>query len=454
MLGGVAGWLLGAFRARRGLLRELSDKEKEAYLAGAKAAELEERLSGAQEEARGLRDQQSMERERRVQAETRLGETKARMEEEKKLLEEAEERLTHTFKSLARDALEASGRSFHEQARKSFETLLAEARGDLGQREKAIEGLVSPLKDVLQKYEGRLSEVEKARQEAYGSLSEQLRSLNQLQKDLTQETGNLVTALKSPQVRGRWGEITLRRVVEIAGMSRHCDFTEQFTYREEGKRRRPDLVVHLPSDRMIVVDSKVSLRAYIDALEAEGDREREEALTKHARQIREQINVLGSAAYWSEMPEASDFVVMFIPGESFFSAALARDPDLIEYGVGKKVVLATPTTLITLLWSVARGWQEVRMAESAREIAGLGRDLHERLNTFARHLEKIRGALLGATRAYNDAVGSLERRVMPSARRFKDLGIGVKEDIPLLEKAEERLREPALPGFDDEESSD
>lgn len=447
LLGLALGWLIAA----RFSAKTLAEKEREAGAADAKASELAARLESMEQDTGELRGTLAREQQQRVEAQTRFSEAETRIQEERRLLREAEARLTDTFKALAQDALSVSGKSFHDLAKASLEKLLAEAKGEFGKSEKAIEGLVAPLGDALKKYEGKIDEIEGSRKEAYGSLSEQLRSLGEVQAALKKETGNLVSALKSPQVRGRWGELTLKKVVELAGLSQHCDFTEQLSLIDADTRLRPDLVVHLPSERNIAVDSKVPLRAFLEALEADTDEARSSALERHAKQVREHINRLAKKDYWSSLEQTPEFVVMFIPGESFFAAALARDPELIKYGVGKKVVLATPTTLITLLWSVARGWQEVQMAESAKEVAGLGKQLHERLVTFANHLDKLRGGLMTAARAYNDAVGSLERRVLPSARRFKEMGIGVKEDIPLLESVDEELREHALREPEEEE---
>jgi DNA recombination protein RmuC len=262
---------------------------------------------------------------------------------------------------------------------------------------------------------------------------------------LQKETGHLVTALRTPQVRGRWGEMTLRRVVELAGLSEHCDFAEQVTVSGEQGRRRPDLIVHLPSDRDIVVDAKVSLDAYLNATSAESEEQREKLLIKHAQQVRTHMNDLGAKAYWDSFPRTPEFVVMFIPGESFFAEAAHHDISLIEDGLQMKVVPATPTTLIALLRAVAYGWRQEQIAKSALEISELGKQLYERMRIVAEHLNDVGGHLQKANVAFNKAVRSLETRVLPSARRFKDLGVATGEEIPILDQVETTPQLTALP---------
>jgi DNA recombination protein RmuC len=330
-------------------------------------------------------------------------------------------------------------------AKATLDKVLADAKGDLGKREEAIQGLVKPLTESITKFEEHVREVEKDRQEAYSGLTEHLKLLSTSHQQLQKETANLVTALRKPQVRGRWGEMTLRRVVELAGMSDHCDFAEQVTATGEDGRIRPDLLVRLPSAREIVVDAKVSLDAYLDAVAADSEQGRHEAMSRHANQIRTHMEALADKRYWSQFPKAPEFVIMFIPGESFFGAAVDADRRLIEDGLARHVVLATPTTLIALLRAVAFGWRQEQIAKNAQDICDLGKQLYERMAKLAEHLGKIGSGLENANKAYNSAVGSLEARVIPAARRFKELGAASGADIPLIQAIETTPRTLTAP---------
>ncbi|HEX7287735.1 MAG TPA: DNA recombination protein RmuC, partial [Candidatus Angelobacter sp.] len=289
------------------------------------------------------------------------------------------------------------------------------------------------------------------RNEAYGDLKAQVRSLLTTQEKLQAETGNLVKALRTPTVRGRWGEIQLKRVVEIAGMLPYCDFVEQGTVNTESGRIRPDLIVKLPGGKNVVVDVKTPLEAYLDAVESDDDERRRGKLVQHAAQVRTHLNQLGSKAYWEQFEASPEFVVMFLPGEMFFSAALEQEPGLIEFGVEKKVIPASPTTLIALLKAVAYGWNQEKLARNAHEISMLGKELHDRLRTFAEHVGDVGKGLDDAVESYNKAVGSLESRVLVSARRFAELGAPVTKDIPNLAGIETTTRNLTL-DFDDTET--
>ena len=287
--------------------------------------------------------------------------------------------------------------------------------------------------------------MEKERGEAYGGLRSQVASLIATQEKLQSETGNLVKALRAPQVRGRWGEIQLRRVVEIAGMLPYCDFTEQASIATEDGKVRPDLIVHLPGAKTVVVDAKAPLQAYLDALEAGDEDARRVLLGDHARQIRTHMVQLGSKVYWDQLPSTPDFVVMFLPGETFFSAALEQDAGLIEYGVSQKVIPASPTTLIALLQAVAYGWRQEKIAESAQEISERGKELYDRLCTLAGYVRDLGTNLGRAVEQYNKAIGSLEGRVLVTARKFQELGVTTKEEIPELAPVEKSVRELQAP---------
>ncbi len=365
--------------------------------------------------------------------------------EKVELLEQARDGLTATFKALSADALSASSASFLQLAKAQLEQVQLRASSDLAERQRAVEHLVTPIRDSLEKVDGKLRELEQAGTSAYSTLTEQVRALAEGQRELRGETASLVTALRSPSVRGRWGEMQLRRVVEAAGMLAHCDFAEQTTVGADGRLARPDLIVHLAGGKNVVVDAKVPLQAYLDALEAKDEPARELRLTTHARHVREHIRKLSSKTYWSQVSTTPEFVVLFIPGEPFFGAALEHDPSLIEEAAARQVILATPTTLIAVLWAIAHGWREERIAENARAISELGRELYGRLGTLAGHFAKLKRSIDGVVRSYNDAAGSLETRVLVSARRMKELGATSVGEIELLAPVEQAPRPISAP---------
>lgn len=429
VFGGVVVWLL--VRSRPAVLQSrLAAAEKDLALARAENTRQQEVHSQLRAQMGGL--------EATLKHERTAGEEKAQ------LLNRATEQLREAFSSLAAEALKSNNRSFLELARTNLEKFQSEAKGDLDARQRAVEHLVMPIQESLGKVDQKIQQIEKERGQAYGELKDQVQSLIGTQRELKAETGNLVKALRAPSVRGRWGEIQLRRVVEIAGMLPYCDFSEQETVNTGEGRLRPDLIVKLPGGKQVVVDAKTPLQAYLEAIEATDDEVRRARLADHARQVRDHMTRLSSKAYWEQFEASPEFVVMFLPGEAFFSAALEQDPGLIEEGVQQRVIPASPTTLIALLRAVAYGWRQEKLARNAQEISVLGKELHDRLRSLFGHLESVGKGLDRAVECYNKAIGTLETRVMVSARKFAELGAPVTEQIPEIEPIETTARTLAL----------
>jgi DNA recombination protein RmuC len=372
-------------------------------------------------------------------------------EEKAALLNRMEEKLRESFQALSAEALKSNNQAFLHLAQSTLEKFQSEAKGDLELRQQAVENLVAPIGESLKKVDEQIRQMESVRDRAYGDLTAQVRSLITTQEKLQSETGNLVRALRTPHVRGRWGEIQLRRVVEIAGMLPYCDFVEQETVTTSAGRLRPDLIVKLPGGKNVVVDAKTPLLAYLDAIETTDDEVRRQKLTEHTAQVRSHMEKLSSKAYQEQFEPTPEFVVMFLPGETFFSAALEQEPGLIERGVAQKVIPASPTTLIALLKAVAYGWNQEKLARNAKEISALGKELHDRLRLLGAHVEGVGKGLDRAVESYNKAVGSLESRVMVSARKFVELGAPVTEEIAELSPIETTTRNLTLE-FDDPEA--
>jgi len=435
LFGSVIAWL--ALRARTaGLQARLSLMEKELTAGKADLA----RLQQAQSELIAAR----------ARLESELGAERKASHEKIELVTRASDELRNAFKAMAADALKSNNSSFLVIAQETLKRFQSQAEGDLEARQKAVADMVAPVRDSLNKVDAQIQKIEIERGSAYGALREQVQMLIAGNDKLQSETGNLVRALRTPNVRGRWGEIQLRRVVEIAGMLSYCDFAEQETVITENGRLRPDLVVKLPGGKNVVIDAKTPLQAFLDAFETTDEDARRICLANHARQVRDHMKTLSGKNYWEQFDATPEFVVMFLPGETFFSAALEQDPGLIEQGVLQRVIPASPTTLIALLKAINYGWNQEKLARNAQQISALGKELHDRLRNLAGHIASVGTGLDRAVESYNKAVGSLESRVLVSARKFSELGASVAEDIPELEPIETTARALSFEWDDDE----
>ncbi len=399
------------------------------------------RLQTTRSEVETLRQDLITARETNTELRTMLKAAQQHAEEKLVLLKDARKELSDTFKALSSDSLQHNNKTFIELAKATLGQFQEAAKGDLEGRQKAIDHLVKPLKDSLEKVDLKIQEIEKNREKAYGSLTEHLGFLKSAVENQQQQTTTLVQALKSPTVRGRWGEIQLKRVVELAGMVEYCDFQQQTSTETETGRLRPDMVIKLPNLKNVVVDAKTPLQGYLEALEAPSEDIRLLKLQDHARHVRSHLMDLGRKQYWDQFKPTPEFVVLFLPGETFFSAALEQDPSLIEFGVEQRVILATPTTLIALLRSIAYGWSHEKLAQNAEAISLLGAQLYERLCSVSEHFESLGKGLDKAIKSYNTAVGSMESRVLKPARRFKELSVSTKKDIPELQPVDTIARD-------------
>jgi DNA recombination protein RmuC len=448
--GFATGFLVAWLWTRGSAQSQKLELEKRAASQQGAADELKKQSADLQNQIRTLQGRVEQEQQLRAAADKEAEGQRANIAEQRRLLDESEKKLKDAFESLASNALQASSKQFMDLAGARFQSLQKEASGDLEQRKVAIGGLVEPLQKAVEELRAEVSKIESARQEAYGGLRTEVQQLATTSKELRVETGSLVSSLKQPQVKGKWGELTLRRAVELAGMSPHCDFEEQVSVDVEEGRLRPDLIVHLPGDAQIVIDAKVPLHASFAATTARSDSEYREAMEQHAALVRDHINRLSSKEYWKQFERTPEFVVLFVPGESFFSAALEHDRTLIEDAIAKRVILASPTTLIALLRAIAYGWNQQVVTENAEKIKNLGKELYGRILTFAEHLADVAKGLERANKAYNSAVSSFDSRLVPSVRKFNELGVG-NSDVPDIDPVETSPR-PTLSAPDTDEA--
>src|SRR5881394_2879400 len=444
LIGAVVAWLALNAKSRR----SFDDGRASST---AELAALEERISGKDRELHKLQETFAAE----LSGGERLREENARMlaelegerraaHERNESFKRVTEELAEKFKALSRDALKDNNQEFLNLAHATLEKFQAGAKGDLEQKQQAIDQLVKSLKDSLEKVDGKIEAMERTRAGAYSGLVEQVKTLAASQQSLQAETGNLVKALRTPHVRGRWGEIQLRRVVELAGMVQYCDFTEQETFGNEDGRIRPDVIVRLPGNRTIVIDAKVPFEAFYESISTTDDDIRIGFLKEHARLVRVHIGALSKKSYWETVQPTPEFVLLFLPGENFYSAALEQDPKLIEDGVNQGVIIATPTTLIALLKAVSYGWRQEQMAANAQEVSRLGKDLYDRLRIFTSYFADIGKNLDRALESYNKGVGSLEARVLVTARKFKERNAIHGEEIDSLEPIDKVARPLSL----------
>ncbi len=443
LIGGGLAWALSSLFHRSQRLHALKTLESQLVASTVQGEDLRTQLKAVQQDSQDLRQELRLMEVAKVSAETKLVDSQEHFKLQRKMLDETKITLSDTFRSLASEALAGNNQGFLALAEEKFKALKDETAVELNHRHSSLEALLNPLSESLRTYQQETKDLEDKRLREFSSVSEQLKHVATAQSTLQMETSKLVNALRSPHVRGRWGEIALRKTAELAGMSAYCDFHEQESVSTETGRLRPDMVVKLPAGRDVVVDSKVPLSGFLDSLEATTDEARDTALRRHATHVKTHIRQLAAKEYWDQFPSAPEFVVLFIPNDSFLAAAAEQDPSLIESALTQKVVIATPTTFIALLRAIAYGWRQEQVAEGAQRISLLGQELAERMGTLTEHFSKVGLALGRAVESYNATVTSLENRILPSARKFKELGVNPRKDIPDLQGLEQNPRTPS-----------
>lgn len=441
--GAIIGWFVCLHRVKSTFQETVQHVEAEKQRLTGTLEELRTSFANLQKEKSGIEGQLKDERSVRIESETRTSELTKSLAEQKRLLDSAESALKDTFKSLSSDALKDNNQSFLTLAKQLMDAQETKANSQLESSKQDIDKLVSPLNTVLKEYKEHIDSLESKRDQEYGSLKQHIESLTTASSRLDQQTLKLVTALKTPHVRGKWGQIQLRRVVEIAGMTEYCDFTEEESVQTDDGRLRPDMRISLPNNRSIVIDAKTVLDAYMESTDLESEEEIRAVYEQHVKQVRSRIQDLSTKKYWDQFSESPEFVVLFLPAESFLSAALSVDHELIQDAVQKKVILASPITLIALLMAVAYGWKQEKLTENAIKIQSIGQQLFERLSTFASHMAGLRKSLSTSVDNFNKSVSSLETRVLPAARKFLDLGVSTTKEIAELEPVDLALRDLA-----------
>lgn len=448
--GALAAWVLARGQFRRELAESISTHQATVSAAQAMFHQTTRRLGEVQHELVRSRDdldrvrgENGSLRENIARVTAELGHQRAIVPQQLGLLTQAQDQLRDSFQALAGAALKSSNDEFLKLAHERLASVEKSAIHEMSKKQQAFDDLVTPIRDVLQQVDAKLGEVEKNRVETGAEIAALLDSIGRSQTQLRAETTNLVRALRTPTVRGRWGEMQLRRVVEMAGMLEYCDFDEQTTTATEGGGRiRPDLLVRLPGGRTVVVDAKAPLEAYLDAQDTTDDAARDQKLADHTRQVRDHMTKLGAKSYWEQFQPSPEFVVMFLPGEAIFQAALQHDARLIEFGVGAQVFPASPLTLIALLRAVAHGWRQERLTRNAEQVSKLGKDLYDRVRHLTDRMETLRGRLDGTVRAFNETVATYEGRVLVTARRFRDLGAATGDDLGVVGEVDTTPRSP------------